>query len=301
MDGEPVTDPYDGRDTRDRSNSPIGFFRVEYVMCVSANELVLSGSPIEYFTHQDYRGGWAQRVAGGGSFKWGVERIYNITQVTDVDPADMTAISTDGYSITLTPGEVAVGDLCRIFYYSAYTGTMDHQTAAQTGDGLNAAFINDCIDKVNDVPPLAFSKVGMEFDIEFAYNSGAPGDGSYSTLLSYTGVTGTWQGSGHEPFYPTCLMFSWSGGAAEDLAHNYEGFYARITIDSGTPFEIEQRDFQMCLTNWSDATTYDNQFTFINLGLIECESDLEVEVKYTNTTEFEPDNWLTTLSAWYIP
>lgn len=72
-----MTDAYSGRDSR-RTNAPAGFFRRELVRATKANELKLSGSPIQYFTDPDYRNA--------------AHRVLAVVEDEDFEGVDGTAV-----------------------------------------------------------------------------------------------------------------------------------------------------------------------------------------------------------------
>ena len=148
-----MTDAYQGRDSR-RSNAPAGHYRRELVRVTKANELTLSGSPIQYFTHEDYQN--ADHYVTG-TYKMGVAGLRDHTIPAApvwLDPdVVVSSVSADGYTITLTTG-VDVGDLIEVFYYATGTGWRDAVTPSQTGDFLAPETFDAMVQKLNDCPPL---------------------------------------------------------------------------------------------------------------------------------------------------
>ena len=269
-----MSDAYAGKDSR-RSDAPCGCFRTELVRLTKANEIVLSGSPIEYFVHADYQTG-AWREGGGCTLKFGIEAIYNHTDAAWVDPSvSVSAVSEDGYTITLSGGNCGAGDLVEVYYYAKPVGTSDHETGAQVGDVRAPETLDALVQKINDCPPLDWENNSMVFDQELCFSNVDPGVAK-TTVAKYAAVqVGTWQTT-HTPFYVTGVILSWTVDAddiATGLTLTEDHLY--ITVDGGT-----ERDLWMAYLQHTMIPATGNQYIFVNLGLVECESDFEVETDF---------------------
>jgi hypothetical protein len=275
-----MSDAYGGRNSR-RSNAPIGLLRREIVYITETGEITLSGSPIEYFEHQDYRTG-AGRVTG--TYKLGIAALYNETDTAWKSPATyVDSVSEDGYTITLTgyAGHLDVGDHVSVYYYSSPKGTRDATTAAQAGDPVAPEWWDSMGQKINDCPPLNFEQTtpAMLFDVNMAYSTAAPGAGAWNTVLQFSSPGGgeTWSIT-DTPFYVTAMFIAWDGASlTAERTSGHTASFIKMTIDSGTTISWDLETQQkVCLPANYTTAGYD-QYTFMNLGLVECNSDLKVE------------------------
>lgn len=287
-----MTDAYGGRDSR-RTNSPAGHFRRELVRATKANELKLSGSPIQYFVDADYRN--ADHYITG-TYKLGIAGLYDHTDTTWLDPSVVvSSVSTDGYTITLTAG-VSVGDEVEVFYYATGTGWRDAETPSQAGDVLAPETFDALVQKLNDCPPLDWENNSptMDYDISMCtYVVPVPAgmENTTTTVAKYSAAqVGTWQTT-NTPFYVTAIHMGWSG-ATLSTANNMEVI---VTIDGSN---------DMTVNCWMDivepantgAAGYGESY-FLNLGLVECLSDFKVEV--TLPAAAIPTAWETNVSGWH--
>lgn len=258
-----MTDAYGGRDSR-RTNAPAGHFRRELVVATKANELKLSGSPIQYFTHADYRNA-DHRVTG--TYKLGIAGLYDHTDTAWLDPDSVvSSVSTDGYTITLSSG-VSVGDVIEVYYYSTGTGWRDAETPAQVGDPLPPETFDALVQKINDCPPLDWENNSptMNYDISMCRSVVVPVEDDTTVLAkSYAVQVGTWQTS-NTPFYVTAIHMGIDGASLD----NDTGWYYSITID-GTKFSVNCDDFEFLTTPANQGVAGFDQSLFIPLGLIEC-------------------------------
>jgi len=283
-----MTDAYDGRDSR-RSNAPAGNFRRELVRATKANELKLSGSPIQYFTDADYQNADHEVT---GTYKMGIAGLYDHTDTAWLDPdVVVSSVSTDGYTITLSAG-VSVGDLIEVYYYATGTGWRDAETPSQVGDPRTPETMDALVQKLNDCPPLDWenNSPAMVYDISMCNSAVNPGAGTTTVAKYAAAQVGNWQTT-NVPFYVTAVHMAWDDSQLA-TANNLD---VQITIDGTNTFVIEA---------WLDivesanegAVGYDENLT-INLGLIECRSDFKVEVIHVAGPAAA--SWETNVAGWH--
>jgi hypothetical protein len=293
-----MADAYSGRNSR-RSNAPCGHFRAELVRITKANEIILSGSPIEYFCHPDYQNGNDHTAQ---IFKMGIEGIYSHTDTAWLNPnVVVSSVSTDGYTITLSSG-ADEGDLVEVYYYATAVGAMDHQTAGQIGDPLTTETLDAAVQKLNDCPSLDFEEGGCLFDQELCSSAVDPATGATTTTAKYAAVqVGTWQTT-NLPFYVTSVFLAWDGATVNPgrtgTMIDVVGLKPHITVDGGSEREWFTGDLIVMSPTGGGGTNFD-QFMFIDLGLVEVESDFEVEMELP--AGFNPTSFRTTISGYYIP
>jgi hypothetical protein len=288
-----MTDAYNGRDSR-RSNAPIGNLRRELIRATRANELKLSGSPIQYFTDPDYQNA---DYLTTGTYKMGIAGLYDHTATAWLDPdVVVTSVSTDGYTIILSAG-VAVDDLIEVYYYATGTGWRDAETASQVGDPRTSETFDAMVQKLNDCPPLDWenNSPAMVYDISMGRSTTIPLDNATTSVIKYAPVQiGTWQTT-DTPFYVTGIFFGISGltvyGAPRP--NNID-----ITIDGTNSFDCGGWFHQGSTTPANPGVAgFDGSF-FIHLGLIECRSDFEVEITWTALGN-DPTAWETNVAGWH--
>ena len=292
-----MTDAYSGRDSR-RTNAPAGFFRRELVRATKANELKLSGSPIQYFTDVDYQNA-DDRVTG--SYKMGVASLYNHTTTTWIDAgaaspaARVTAVSTDGYTITLSSG-VAVGDLIEVYYYATGTGWRDAEPPAQAGDPLPPEAWDALPQKLNDCPPLDWenNSPAMVYDISMAREVGVtPLRSATTKLVQYSPVQlGTWQTT-NLPFYVTSIFFGFDG-----VGHVLGHLSALDIFIDNNQFECGGQYLEGLLTPANPGVAGYDQSFFVNLGLVECREDFRVDVTL-GPLGADTTAWETNVAGWH--
>lgn len=288
---------YDNRNSR-RSNNPMGHMRTELVRCTKDDELVLSGSPVEYFIHSGYQtGDW--RTAQ--TTKWGVHAVYNHTDAAWVNPnTKLTGISEDGFTLTFdSTANIDEDDLCEIYYYASHRGNADYQEGCQCGDVVSTETVSALLKKVNNCPPLNFVNAGMVFDSELGLRSvTTPGTGT-TLYLDYNGALGTWQTT-DLPFYVTGAYIAWNGDTCDADRTNglTAAFWVRFKFDSGSTLEYNIPKMQRVMVTYDASPAYD-QASFCNLGLLEIESDIEVSVNIPSSG-FLPTGVTVALSGWHI-
>lgn len=282
----------------------MGHFRAELVTMTKADELVLSGSPVEYFVHADYQTGDHRTT---GTETWGIAGIYDHAAESWVNPTShVLSVSRDGYTITLSGAHgISVGDLVEVYYYATYAGALEHQAACQIGDVLAPETMDAAVQKINDCPPLAWREAGMTFNTILGANSLVPSTGTTTTTLKYAATqVGTWQTT-HTPFYVTCVWIGWAAPALVD-AHYSSGspvdtddFDINIKVDSGTTrnYWIPQLQHIM-MPAGAGGSTYD-QSSFLHLGLVEVETDFLVSIELPSSG-FAPTTFRTVVSGWCL-
>jgi len=297
-----MTDAYGGRDSR-RSNAPCGHMRFELVRITTDDTIVLSGSPIEYFVHPDYQNGDHEVT---GTHKLGIAGIYNYTDVAWFDPdAGVNTVSVDGYTINcIVPSTIDVGDQVGVYYYATGVGTMDHQTVSQVGDKISPMTLDAVVQKLNDSPSLNFDMGGCLFDQQMCASAVKPVAGATTIVAHYTGAVGTWQAT-NTPFYVTSLFFGWNGDTIDTgrtgTSIDTEPVDVHVTVDSGTERTTTMGEAQhVVMPTGGGATNYDQGF-FMNLGLVECNTDLKIRIGAAATFDISGGTFTTSVAGWYIP
>ena len=294
-----MTDAYGGRDSR-RTNAPAGFFRRELVRATKANELKLSGSPIQYFTDADYQNA-EDRVTG--TYKMGIAGLYDHTDTAWLDPdVVVSSVSTDGYTITLSAG-VAVGDLIEVYYYSTGSGWRDAETPSQIGDPLSQEGWDALVQKLNDCPPLDWenNSPAMVYDVSMCnYVVPVPAnmENATTTVAKYTAAqVGTWQTS-NTPFYVNAIHMGFDGASiVMDPTSGTTVWAILYTVDGGTEQTISPNQIQHLTTPASPGVAGYYQSFFINLGLVECRSNFVLKVTLAALTV--PTAWETNVAGWH--
>lgn len=296
--GELMTDAYGGRDSR-RTNAPAGFFRRELVRATKANELKLSGSPIQYFTDASYQNA-DPRVTG--TYKMGIAGLYDHTDTAWLDPnVVVSSVSTDGYTITLSSG-VSVGDYIEVYYYSTGTGWRDAETPSQVGDPLPPEAWDAMVQKLNDCPSLDWENNSptMDYDISMcSFTVPAPNgmENATTTVAKYTAAqVGTWQTS-NTPFYVTAIHMGFSGA---NIAMGYGSetiWRIYYTVDGGTEHDIYPNLMQHLTAPANTGVAGYDQSFFLNPGLVECRSEFVLKVALPLLTV--PTAWETNVAGWH--
>jgi hypothetical protein len=294
-------DPYMGRDSK-RCNSPIGHARSElvYLTAITGGEddkgyLQLSGSPIEYFVHSDYRN-MAHYVTG--TYKFGVAGLYDHAGLAWLSPDTYVySVSRDGYTIHLTGSHgLAIGDVVEVYYYARDEGPEDWRTAAQTGDPLMPETFDACTQKINDCPSLDFENSGLVFNAEMAYNTLSSPSG-LTTAVRYSPGTGTWHVS-DLPFYVTGIFFAWEG---DSFVFNAASGGFGIDVDSGANQVISASALGLQSVMKPLNTTGSSllQSCWLSLGLLEIDTDLHVKIDPHAT--FVPSTMYCVVMGWHLP
>jgi len=290
-----ITDAYSGRDSR-RSNAPAGNFRRELVRATKANELKLSGSPIQYFTDADYQNAEHEVT---GTYKMGIAGLYDHTDTAWLDPdAVVSSVSTDGYTITLSAG-VSVGDLIEVYYYATGTGWRDAETPSQVGDPRTPETMDALVQKMNDCPPLDWenNSPAMVYDISMCRSAVVPVNNDTTTVVKYTAAqVGTWQTS-NTPFYVTAIHMGFDGASiVMDPTSGTTVWAILYTVDGGTERTIAPNQIQHLTSPANPGVAGYYQSFFINLGLVECRDEFILKI---TTAAVPATAWETNVAGWH--